>query len=63
MSHIYRQRNKESLYRARQMQFPLHTQISALPPTDLLLFHFYHHHIFIPEMVRWETKVKDSNKY
>lgn len=45
------------------MQFPLHTQISALPPTDLLLFHFYHHHVFIPEMVRWETKVKDSNKY
>lgn len=45
------------------MQPPLHIQISALPPKNLLLFHFYHHHMFTPEIPRWETKVEDCNVF
>lgn len=53
---------KKSPNRAEQMQPPLHIQIPPLLPKNLLLFHFYHHHVFnILEVSRWETKVEDSD--
>lgn len=59
LSSVYSGEN-ESFNRAGQRQLMLHTQISALPHKNLLLFHFYHHHVFTPEMLWWEIKDRDS---